>query len=233
MRRLSILFLLLASTVAAHAASYEARSPQHAIVFDVVAVTDFDVRYDLKITDLATGEVLASPHLTAKRGHALTEAQVDIRDLHIRIRVGEMVNHLMASVEIEKGDDVIDSIQGNWSTGPRKKVVTTDYGTALRVGGDVKAPVVISRVEPIYTEEARTARITGIVIVEAIIDRNGVVKNASVLKPLPFGLDQAALNAVRQWTFRPATLNGQPVDVVFNLTINFKLGPPPPAPPPG
>jgi len=232
MRRLSILILLLASTVAARAASYEARSPQHAIAFDVVPVSDFDVRYDLKITDLATGEVLASPRLTAKREHVLTEAQVDVRDLHISISVGEMVNRLMASVEIEQGGDVIDSIQGNWSTGPRKKVVTTNYGDALRVGGDVKAPVVISRVEPLYPEEARKARIMGIVIVEAIIDRNGVVKNASVLKPLPFGLDQAALDSVKQWKFKPATLNGQPVDVIFNLTINFKLGPPPPPPPP-
>jgi TonB family protein len=44
-----------------------------------------------------------------------------------------------------------------------------------------------------------------------------------VLKPLPFGLDQAAVDAVRRWKFRPGTLNGQPVDVIFNLTVNFKL----------
>jgi len=234
MRRLSIFVLLLATTVAAYAASYEARSPQHAISFDVVPVSDFDVRYDLKITDLATGEVLASPQLTAKRGRAMSEAQIDVRDMHISIRVGEMVNQLIASVEIEQGGDIIDSIQGNWSAGPRKKVPITNYSGAFRVGGDVKAPVVISRVEPMYPEEARKARITGIVIVEAIIDRNGVVKNASVLKTLPFGLDQAALDSVKQWRFKPGTLNGQPVDVIFNLTINFKLGPPaPPPPPPG
>ncbi len=44
-----------------------------------------------------------------------------------------------------------------------------------------------------------------------------------VLKPLPFGLDQAAVDAVRRWKFKPGTLNGQPVDVIFNLTVNFKL----------
>ena len=92
-----------------------------------------------------------------------------------------------------------------------------------RVGGDVTAPVVISRVEPIYPAEARAARISGIVIVEAIIDRNGSVRDVKVLKPLPFGLDQAAADAVKQWTFRPATLDGKPVDVIFNLTVNFKL----------
>jgi TonB family protein len=93
----------------------------------------------------------------------------------------------------------------------------------FRVGGDVKAPVVINRVEPIYTAEALAHRITGIVIVEAIIDRTGHVSNVEVLKPLPFGLDQAAVDAVRKWTFRPGTLNGWPVDVLFNLTISFKL----------
>ena len=103
----------------------------------------------------------------------------------------------------------------------------------LGVGGDVKAPVVINRIEPIYPEEARKARITGIVIVRAVISRDGVVKDVQVLKPLPFGLDQAAVDAVKQWTFKPATLEGKPVDVYFNLTINFKLTTPPSPPPPG
>ncbi|HEU4520602.1 MAG TPA: energy transducer TonB [Thermoanaerobaculia bacterium] len=92
-----------------------------------------------------------------------------------------------------------------------------------RVGGDVKPPVSITRVEPTYTEIARKARIEGIVIIEAIIDRNGNVTDARVLKPLPMGLDQAALEAVRRWKFRPGTLNGQPVPVIYNLTVNFRL----------
>ncbi|PYQ30087.1 MAG: hypothetical protein DMF56_10210 [Acidobacteria bacterium] len=93
----------------------------------------------------------------------------------------------------------------------------------LRVGGDVKAPVVINRVEPHYPEVARKARISGIVIVECVIDKNGNVRDVKVLKPLPFGLDQAAAEAVEKWKFKPGTLNGQPVDVIFNLTVNFKL----------
>jgi len=93
----------------------------------------------------------------------------------------------------------------------------------LRVGGDVKAPVAISKVDPTYPEVARKARISGIVIVECVIDKNGIVQNVQVLKALPFGLDQAAVEAVKKWKFRPGTLNGQPVDVIFNLTVNFKL----------
>jgi TonB family protein len=63
-----------------------------------------------------------------------------------------------------------------------------------------------------------------------IIDRTGAVKSVAVLKPLPHGLAGAAIDAVKQWTFAPGTLNGKPVDVIFNLTVNFKLDTPPPDP---
>jgi protein TonB len=93
----------------------------------------------------------------------------------------------------------------------------------IRVGGNVKAPTIISKKDPDYTELARKARIQGIVIVEAVIDRQGNVTEARILKPLPMGLDQQALAAIKQWKFRPGTLNGQPVPVYYNLTINFRL----------
>jgi periplasmic protein TonB len=93
----------------------------------------------------------------------------------------------------------------------------------LRVGGDVKPPVIVTRVDPSYPEVARKARVQGIVIVEAVIDRNGAVRDVKVLKGLPFGLSESASDAVRRWRFKPGTLNGKPVDVIFNLTVIFKL----------
>lgn len=93
----------------------------------------------------------------------------------------------------------------------------------LRVGHDVQAPVALKRVEPVYAEGARKARITGIVIIEAIIDKYGVIRDAEVLKGLTPLLDYAAVDAVRQWRFIPGRLNGDAVPVLFNLTINFKL----------
>jgi protein TonB len=93
----------------------------------------------------------------------------------------------------------------------------------VRVGGDVTAPIAISRIEPQYTEIARKARIEGVVIIEAIIDRNGNVTDARVLKPLPMGLSDAAVEAVKRWKFKPGQLNGQPVPVIFNLTVLFRL----------
>lgn len=93
----------------------------------------------------------------------------------------------------------------------------------IRVGGDVKKPEKISGPQPQYTEIARKARIQGVVIVEAIINKQGNVTNVKVLKPLPMGLDQAAVDAVKKWVFKPATLNGKPVEVYYNLTVNFRL----------
>ena len=93
----------------------------------------------------------------------------------------------------------------------------------IRVGGDVAPPEKIRAPSPQYTEIARKARIQGVVIVEAIIDKQGNVTNVKILKPLPMGLDQAAADAVKKWKFKPATLNGKPVAVIYNLTVNFRL----------
>jgi TonB family protein len=122
--------------------------------------------------------------------------------------------------------------QGVWMLSQRRSLRLDDATPKLplRVGGDVTAPVIISRVEPRYPPEAAKARIAGIVIIEAIIDEEGRVTDAQVLKPLPFGLDQAALDAVKQWRFRPGTLHGEPVPVIFSVTVNFQP-PEPPAPP--
>jgi periplasmic protein TonB len=93
----------------------------------------------------------------------------------------------------------------------------------VRVGGDVKPPVAISRIDPTYTEIARKARIEGIVVIEAVIDRSGNVTDVRILKPLPMGLADSAMDAVKKWKFKPGTLNGQPVAVYYNLTVTFRL----------
>jgi TonB family protein len=93
----------------------------------------------------------------------------------------------------------------------------------IHVGGDVKAPEKVFAPQPSYTEIARKARIQGVVIVQAIIDKEGNVTNVKVLKGLPMGLEDAAVEAMKQWKFKPATLNGKPVTVYYNLTVNFKL----------
>lgn len=92
-----------------------------------------------------------------------------------------------------------------------------------RVGGNVTRPEKISGENGVYTEMARKARITGVVIVEVVIDEQGDVTSTKVLKGLPLGLDKAAVEAVETWKFKPATLDGRPVPVYYIVTINFQL----------
>jgi TonB family protein len=93
---------------------------------------------------------------------------------------------------------------------------------AVRVGGKVRPPKKIKDVKPVYPEAAKTARVAGIVIIEATIGADGKVIDTKVLRSVPM-LDQAAINAVRQWEFTPTLLNGAPVPVVMTVTINFTL----------
>ncbi|MFY9822764.1 MAG: energy transducer TonB [Thermoanaerobaculia bacterium] len=72
----------------------------------------------------------------------------------------------------------------------------------------------------VYTELARRARVTGTVILEAVIDEHGDVTDAKVLKVLPMGLSQAALDAVKTWKFKR---EGQPVPVYYVMTVNFQM----------
>jgi protein TonB len=93
----------------------------------------------------------------------------------------------------------------------------------MRVGGEVKEPVEISRVKPQYPEAARKARMQGVVILEAIITKDGSVSDVRVLRGINPLLDNAAMRAVQQWKYKPATFNGRPVPVYLTVTVTFTL----------
>jgi len=93
----------------------------------------------------------------------------------------------------------------------------------VHVGGEVRKPEKISAPQPQYTEEARKAKIQGVVIAQAIIDIEGRVGSVRILKGLPHGLSESAIETLKTWRFRPATLEGEPVAVYYNLTMNFRL----------
>jgi protein TonB len=92
----------------------------------------------------------------------------------------------------------------------------------VRVGGDLKAPALVERVEPEYPPLAVRARVQGVVILEALVDREGRVESVRVLRSIPL-LDNAAIAAVRQWRYSPLMLNGQPERFVLTVTLSFSL----------
>jgi TonB family protein len=89
-------------------------------------------------------------------------------------------------------------------------------------GGKVMPPRLVKEVEPVYPAEARKAGIEGVVILEATTDLYGRVANAKVLRSIP-ALDQAAMEAVKQWVYEPMVINGKPHPVVFTVTVRFTL----------
>jgi protein TonB len=93
--------------------------------------------------------------------------------------------------------------------------------SALRVGGKIEPPIKMNDVKPVYPALAQNAGVTGAVIIEATIGADGRVVDAKVLRSIPL-LDQAALDAVRQWEYKPTFLNGVAVPVVMTVTVNFK-----------
>lgn len=94
--------------------------------------------------------------------------------------------------------------------------------TPVRPHSGIRAPQRTVSVTPVYPAVARSARVDGIVIIEATIDEQGNVVRTQVLRSIPL-LDDAALAAVRQWKFTPTLLNGVAVPIVMTVTVNFKL----------
>jgi protein TonB len=92
----------------------------------------------------------------------------------------------------------------------------------VRVGGSISRPERIHYVAPEYPSVARAARREGTVILEAVLDADGTVREARVLRSVTL-LDEAALSAVQQWRFTPTRLNGEPVPVVLTVTVVFSL----------
>jgi periplasmic protein TonB len=92
----------------------------------------------------------------------------------------------------------------------------------IRIGGNVQSTKLISQVRPIYPADAKEQRIQGKVSLLAIIGKDGTIQNLTVAQGHPL-LVPAALEAVKQWIYKPTLLNGEPVEVVTTIDVNFTL----------
>jgi len=96
-------------------------------------------------------------------------------------------------------------------------------GGLMRPGGGVSAPQVIYSVDPEFSDEARRAKYQGICVVSVIVDAQGNPQRVHVIRPLGMGLDEKAVEAVRQYKFKPAYYQGHPVAVEVNIEVNFRI----------
>jgi periplasmic protein TonB len=125
-------------------------------------------------------------------------------------------------------DGVPDGIpQGIWSTGnlpppPPLAATRPRRRTPLPVGGQVQAAKLIFGPVPEYPPLARAARIQGIVHLQAVISADGTIQHLTLIAGHPLLVD-AAMQAVARWRYRPTLLNGEPVEVVTDIVVNFTL----------
>ena len=99
-------------------------------------------------------------------------------------------------------------------------------GGVFRVDGGVTPPTVLRRFEPVYPIGAKKAGYEGVVVLSAIVRKNGTIEIVKVIRSLGLGLDEAAIRAIKKWKFRPGMKDGNPVDVALNVEVNFSLGHP-------
>ncbi len=139
---------------------------------------------------------------------------------------------MTVTVAFRLDDDQMNSTASGSSTMPTQTVasftpslnepVQWNGRDVLRIGGNVKAPERVKYVAPVYPQDAKDARVSGIVIMELIVDETGHVATAKLVRSVAL-LDQAAMDAVMQWEYTPTMLNGAPVPVLMTVTVNFTL----------
>ena len=95
--------------------------------------------------------------------------------------------------------------------------------TSANLPAGIVPPRVVHKVDPEYPPELRREGITGIVTIQALIDSTGRLLQPSIVRSADHRLDELALAAVRQWRFKPGTVNGEPADVVFLVDVKFSI----------
>lgn len=96
-------------------------------------------------------------------------------------------------------------------------------GGVFRIGGGVSAPLLLYKVEPEYSEEARKAKFQGTVVLYVVVDEKGNPRELKVVRPLGLGLDEKAIEAVQKWRFKPGVKDGKAVSVAATIEVNFRL----------
>lgn len=131
---------------------------------------------------------------------------------------------LLARADHKLGDDTM-AVQESTEAQRIREKNQGDPATMKRVDASMTPPRVTYKIDPSYSDQARAAQLNGTVMLSVIVAPDGAAKDIQVERPLGSGLDQAAIDAVEQWKFKPAVLkaDGQPVPVQATIEVNFRL----------
>jgi TonB family protein len=138
----------------------------------------------------------------------LNEVAAAVRDVDEHLRVSIYPN------AAKNGSIILVSLEGAAANGAPKKI---------RVGGNVQAANIVNRVDPVYPPEAKQNHIQGLVRFTVIVGKDGTVQSITLVSSPDALLTKAAQDAVQQWVYRPTLLNGDPVEVVTTVDVNFTL----------
>lgn len=188
------------------------RSDRHLVKIDPQAR-----QYDVQVFDAESRQSVA--HLKVAASGDVAEAETTAGGTRYHVRIYPHGTSYLVAFTADDGQGGIDSMRAGFS--PRPK---TDAAPArpVQAGRGVKEPKVTRRVEPVYTDDARAAGAAGSVVLEVHIDKSGFVRDAKVVKSMGYGLDEAAADAVKQWQFEASMKERVPVEVLHEVTIEFK-----------
>lgn len=164
---------------------------------------------------------------SAQDARAALDTELKAQD-HKWVKSYDKARELAAAAKVAGDKAAADAVDARQraEAAARKRVNAAASRTAakatapVRIGGQIQPPTRVKDVKPIYPAIAQTAKVSGSVTIEATIGVDGKVADAKVVQSVPL-LDQAALDAVRQWEYMPTLLNGVPIPVVTMVTVNF------------
>ena len=166
------------------------------------------------------------------KGSDIEAIETQLREIDDHLRLGLSLTEgspdkMRVTVRLVTPNSVYNAVPPSM---PASSSTALSAPGAIRVGGNVQSANLIDQVKPVYPPLAKQARIQGTVKFNVVIAQDGTLKSLQVISGHPM-LVQAALEAVRQWRYKPTLLNGSPVDVITTIDVNFTLNdaPPPPA----
>ncbi|MDF2435048.1 MAG: hypothetical protein JWP44_4679 [Mucilaginibacter sp.] len=139
------------------------------------------------------------------------------------LQLSKAVNVMLAPT---LDDSVISTLPAYWqnyfATKAGKANAALD-ASMMRPGGDVKAPQLLTQIDPDSNDYAQKNNIAGMVFLKMVVDASGSPSNVTIVRPIGFGLDEEAVKAIERAHFRPGTLNGKPVPELVNLQVTFRI----------